>query len=97
MSQERFVITWRESGGPPVTPPVRTGFGSTVISRMVQMSLDAEVDLEYAEDGLRWRLECTSDKILGSLNIQDRQNAVKLDKPASLPKEAGMAAKRTVV
>ncbi len=91
--EERFAISWRESGGPPVAPPVRTGFGSTVVSRMVQLGLDAEVDLEFAVDGLRWRLECPSDKIVGWLNIQDKPAAVKLDKPASLPKEA----KRTAV
>ena len=87
--EERFVISWRESGGPTVTPPAHTGFGSTVISRMVKMSLDARVGLEFAANGLSWRLECASDKILGA---QDRQGA-----PRSLSKEAKTATKGAVV
>ena len=50
-SAERFVISWRESAGPPVTKPARTGFGSTVISSAARMSLDADVDLDYAPPG----------------------------------------------
>ena len=61
---ERFVISWRESGGPPVTKPTRTGFGSTVISNVARMSLDADVYLEFKPRGLIWRLQCSSDKVL---------------------------------
>ncbi len=61
---ERFVMSWRESGGPPVTKPAWTGFGSTVISDMTRMSLDADVDLDFAPGGLTWRLRSLGDKIL---------------------------------
>jgi PAS domain S-box-containing protein len=40
-----FVMSWREEGGPPVMPPHRPGFGSTIITEMPKMSLDAKVDL----------------------------------------------------
>jgi len=33
-----FVLEWRESGGPLVTPPERQGFGHTVITRSLQYS-----------------------------------------------------------
>jgi PAS domain S-box-containing protein len=66
--EERFAIGWRESGGPPVTPPRQTGFGSTVISRTPKMSLDAEVELDFAPDGLIWRLRCSSYKVLEGKN-----------------------------
>ena len=95
-AEERFVISWHESGGPPVTPPAQTGFGSMVIARTVQMSLDATVDLEFAAGGLRWRLECASDRIIGARDSRDRQGAAKLDKPASLSKEAKTAVKGAV-
>ena len=62
--EEHFVVGWRESGGPHVTAPAQTGFGSTVISRMAKMSLDARVGLEFAPAGLIWRLQCPSDKVL---------------------------------
>jgi PAS domain S-box-containing protein len=60
----RFGISWRETGGPQVTKPCQTGFGSTVIDRMARMSLDADVDLDFAPDGLVWRLQCASGKVL---------------------------------
>lgn len=64
LGEERFAISWRESGGPPVTAPRQTGFGSTVISRTPSMSLDADVEIDFAPDGLIWRLRCASDKVL---------------------------------
>ncbi len=62
--EECFIMVWRECGGPPVTTPAQTGFGSIVISRMAEMSLDANVTLNFASDGLIWRLQCPIDKVL---------------------------------
>ena len=56
--EEAFVMFWREQGGPPVTAPAKSGFGSTVTTRLVIESLDAEVDLDFAVSGLSWRLRC---------------------------------------
>ena len=61
---ETFAISWRESGGPPVTAPERLGFGSTVISDVAKMSLGATVDLSFAASGLCWRLECKAEEVL---------------------------------
>ncbi len=61
---ERFVMSWRERGGPPVQKPAHAGFGSTVIDGMARMALDADVDLDFAPDGLIWRLECQGEKVL---------------------------------
>ncbi|MCR5871092.1 MULTISPECIES: response regulator [unclassified Sphingomonas] len=49
-------LEWIESGGPPVTPPTRRGFGTALIER----SLKAEGGVAtstYAPDGLRWTLD----------------------------------------
>ncbi len=62
--EEKFVMSWREREGPPVKSPAKTGFGSIVIDQMANMSLDAEVGLDYAPGGLVWRLECPSQKVL---------------------------------
>jgi len=61
--EETFVISWRESGGPPVRAPSRRGFGSIVIGPLAEGSLDAKVALDYASTGLRWRLECPAEEI----------------------------------
>src|SRR5262249_49551415 len=37
--EETFEISWRESDGPAVTTPARSGFGSTVLRRVVKESL----------------------------------------------------------
>ena len=35
----RLIIEWSEHGGPPVKPPTRRGFGSTVIERSIHHDL----------------------------------------------------------
>ncbi|MBR1217958.1 GAF domain-containing protein [Bradyrhizobium sp. U87765 SZCCT0131] len=49
----RFTINWREQGGPPVKPPLRRGFGSTVIERSIAHDLKGEARIDFALDGLR--------------------------------------------
>ena len=53
-----FEIRWEENGGPRVDPPQTTGFGSTVINQMTQSVLDAEIDMDFAAEGVRWRMVC---------------------------------------
>ena len=60
----RFEISWVERDGPMVTPPSRTGFGSTVIDKLASRGLGATVDLKYLPAGLTWRLECSASKVL---------------------------------
>jgi two-component sensor histidine kinase len=47
----RLRLVWRETGGPPVTPPTRKGFGSTLIERALQGD-DGKVIVEYPPAGL---------------------------------------------
>jgi two-component sensor histidine kinase len=57
-AQDRFTIDWRERGGPVVAPPRRTGFGHTVVAQMTEQTLAGEVSLDFAPEGVRWRLVC---------------------------------------
>ncbi|MBX7542052.1 HWE histidine kinase domain-containing protein [Qipengyuania sphaerica] len=45
-------LDWKESGGPPVKPPTRRGFGSTIIERSVPFELGGEAKVEYKLAGL---------------------------------------------
>ena len=54
---DRVLVEWRESGGPPVTPPTEFGFGFRVIRDLVQYELDAKVDLDFRETGLICRFD----------------------------------------
>jgi PAS domain S-box-containing protein len=53
-----FMMSWKERNGPPVRPPQRQGFGTTVIDAMARLTLGGDVELDYAPSGLAWRLTC---------------------------------------
>ncbi|WP_336490591.1 sensor histidine kinase [Methylobacterium nigriterrae] len=50
--EPRLVMTWRERGGPPVSPPERRGFSLTLLERVLPYELQAEVSLDFAPTGL---------------------------------------------
>jgi PAS domain S-box-containing protein len=60
----QFSIGWVEHHGPRVKPPKRRGFGSTIISTVVEHSVGGEVELAYAASGIVWRLKCSANKAL---------------------------------
>ena len=47
-----LVITWKESGGPVVKPPLRRGFGSTVIERSIPFELGGTARIDYPVTGV---------------------------------------------
>jgi PAS domain S-box-containing protein len=54
---KRLLLSWKEKGGPPVTPPAHRGFGSRVLERGLAHELEGTVHLDYRLDGL----VCTMD------------------------------------
>lgn len=48
-----LTIAWREVDGPPVTPPTRRGFGSTIVERTLPFELGGETSLDFDPKGLR--------------------------------------------
>ena len=59
-----FRISWRESGGPAVTPPERPGFGTRIIVDVPRMKLNAHVAVSYDASGFAWQLECPFSALL---------------------------------
>lgn len=49
-------LAWTERGGPRVRAPQTKGFGSMVIDTVVSEALGGTVEIDYAEDGLKWSL-----------------------------------------
>ncbi|MBC7951539.1 MAG: PAS domain-containing protein [Rhodospirillaceae bacterium] len=47
-----LVIRWRESGGPPVQPPTRKGFGSEMIVRGIKYELRGQAIMDFLPAGL---------------------------------------------
>jgi two-component sensor histidine kinase len=50
-------LDWRERGGPLVIQPKEKGFGHTVIKSMIEQAVGGTVEIDFAEEGLRWSLE----------------------------------------
>lgn len=49
-------IRWKESGGPPVTPPSRSGFGTLLIRQAISAGSHSPVRIDYSPDGLACEL-----------------------------------------
>jgi two-component sensor histidine kinase len=48
----RLTLRWMETGGPPVAPPRRRGFGSRLIERSLAQDLDGQVNIAFARTGV---------------------------------------------
>ncbi|MGX9391924.1 sensor histidine kinase [Nitrobacteraceae bacterium UC4446_H13] len=57
-----FVLEWRESGGPPVKPPERKGFGHTVIARSLQYS-GGGAEFDFDPSGVVCRIAIPSEEL----------------------------------
>jgi two-component sensor histidine kinase/CheY-like chemotaxis protein len=64
-----FSIRWTERDGPPICAPTHRGFGTTVVTKMVEMSLDGETALDYSSTGLIWLLACPLKNVIEGLLI----------------------------
>ncbi len=54
--ERTFELTWSETGGPPVIPPTRNGFGSRLIKGGLTEQLGAATSVDYAASGVVWRI-----------------------------------------
>ncbi len=50
--ESRLLLRWEETGGPLVTEPTRTGFGTRLIQRSLARELGGEVEVRYAPTGV---------------------------------------------
>ena len=51
-----FAFHWRESGGPPVAPPEKRGFGSVLIEKIVATYFDGSATLDFNPSGVAFHL-----------------------------------------
>ncbi len=62
-----LALTWTETGGPPVAPPTRRGFGSRLIERSLRGELKGAAAMEYRPEGLVCVMRATlSDPVEGT-------------------------------
>ena len=53
----RLKIDWSESGGPPVHPPTRRGFGSRLLDRAINQQLGGAAEIAFEPAGVHCRIE----------------------------------------
>lgn len=72
-------MVWEETGGPPVSPPSREGFGHKVLKRIAAHALEGRVTLDFAPDGLVWRLEIPTSYIVRQRTPGEKQADARTD------------------
>jgi two-component sensor histidine kinase len=55
-SGQLLEVEWRETGGPPVAPPARQGFGTRLIQRSLAAEMGGRAELDFHPEGLVCRL-----------------------------------------
>ncbi|WP_103094968.1 response regulator [Novosphingobium guangzhouense] len=55
VTRDVLAMEWSEHGGPPVSPPERRGFGSTLIEHSM-VSDGARIVSDFAPEGMRWSM-----------------------------------------
>lgn len=64
--QQRFHMTWCESGGPIVREPTRQGFGRQIIQHIAARALGGKTTHEFLPAGVRWTLDLPAAMIVAS-------------------------------
>jgi hypothetical protein len=64
-----YQFVGRNVTGHLIFAPTHRGFGTTVVTKMVVMSLDGKTVLDYSSTGLIWRLACPLKNVLERLPI----------------------------
>jgi len=59
------VIKWRENGGPPVTPPKRSGYGTNLVRGLIPHEIGGEVDLAFATEGVSCQIRLPPEQLTG--------------------------------
>ncbi|WP_422003473.1 sensor histidine kinase [Reyranella sp.] len=59
----RFCLVWRETGGPPVGRPSRSGFGTRMVRQALAAELRGSVEMDYRPEGLVCTIECPLEAI----------------------------------
>jgi two-component sensor histidine kinase/integral membrane sensor domain MASE1 len=64
---QTLLVDWRETGGPLVAPPIRTGFGTRLIRGAIQHEQQGRVDIDYEPGGLVCRISVPLENVTGEV------------------------------
>ena len=87
-----LAIDWRDKEGPPVEPPSRQGFGTTIIEHSVPYDLGGMSELHYPRDGFTARFLIPARHISSSADA-----SMKPMPPIALPEEPSTQSREPTV
>ena len=59
----QLIVIWQETGGPRVEAPKKSGYGTGVVRDLIPYEFGGTVDLSFAPEGVRCRLEIPFDRV----------------------------------
>src|SRR5215468_3937179 len=71
-----LVLEWQEIGGPPVSAPRNSGFGTSTIRDLIPYEFHGTVDLVFAPEGVRCRLKLPGDWLSDAVDPYDPGSGV---------------------
>ena len=77
-----LVIEWKESGGPPVQPPSRRGFGTTIIERSVPFDLKGDAEIRFDLLGVQARFMIPANYVQLMPSLAGAPSRVETKQPA---------------
>lgn len=84
-------LWWQEHGGPPVTPPTRQGFGSTVFKTSIEYQLNGRVHMDWQKEGLQCELTLPAKYVARVVGFGGTsQQITSVDQPAPAPRRANI-------
>jgi PAS domain S-box-containing protein len=72
----QLAIEWQEAGGPPVLAPGRSGYGASIIRELIPFELGGKVELVFASEGIRCRLEIPADWISSGVGLAGNSRCI---------------------
>src|SRR6201996_846581 len=79
-----LVIDWKESGGPPVQPPARRGFGTTIIERSVPFDLEGDAEIRFDLIGVQARFVIPANYVQIVPSISGAPSRIEIEQAAAL-------------
>jgi len=95
-----FTIDWLESGGPPVAPPTRKGFGSVLIDRVAGRELGGSGKVTFAPGGVHAQITASQTAIAGRIEaaaMQEEAEAHASPAPRRMSAGSGVEGLRILV
>jgi CheY-like chemotaxis protein len=78
-----LVIDWKESGGPPVQPPSRRGFGTTIIERSVPFDLKGDAEIKFDLLGVQARFVIPANYVQMMPSLAGASSRVEVEEAAA--------------